>query len=174
MSSNFRVSGTDFDALFATRSGSSPRSNTGFKVSGTDIADRYHASTGGDAGSSSGFKVSGTDLGPTLRYLGYVPPAPSTYLTGPSDVYDGTYGADTWSFGATTGVGLLEVRFQVDGHGSGAWVPASGGSYSNTSTWSDPYASPSISHSPGTYLFYFEAKDTLGQVGRSELYVTVH
>jgi hypothetical protein len=255
MSSNYAVSGTDLDAIFAPRAGSSPAGATGLKVAGVDLNDRYHASSGGDQiASNTGYLAGGTDLRFIFRGIAYQPPVvtsaatygvdagaaasytitasnsptsfsasglpsglsvntstgvisgsthqtgvfnvtigasnawgsgskllvltirgPAVTLSGQVDVYIGSYGSDGWTYTADyPGIGLSQVRFQVTGHGSGAWVSVSGDTYSGSSTWSDPFGSPDISHSPGTYLFFFEAQGTDGLIGRAELTVTVH
>lgn len=85
-------------------------------------------------------------------------------ISGSSSVTAGLNGG-SWSYSVSDTLGLVQVRFSIDGHSNGIWTPASGTTYSSSASWAGPtIGSPDIFKSPGNYTFRFEAQDSLGNI----------
>lgn len=172
MASNYQVVGTDLDSkLKAISGGYSARANVGYSVAGTDIANRYApTSIVQDRGPTTNFKTAGTDIGPLFRDFR----CPDVILTGPTSVPAGGGGGDGWGFTGSSVSLITGYRFQVEGHGGGAWTLISQYEYGGYLAWQNPFGSPSIGGSPGgPYTFYWEVGNADGFVARKEMLVTV-
>jgi hypothetical protein len=171
MASNLKYAGTDLDDIFKPIGTYDAGSDTGFKVAGTDIANRYAPSqvAGDKITYNVGFKVGGTDLSQTFMDIN----CPDVTLTGPSSVTAGSFNGEFWPFTANSSFTITGVRFYIVDHGLGNWASVSTNSYSGDAFWADPFANPSISNSPGTYNYIFEAMDENQLVGHVDIYVEV-
>ena len=183
MASNYSYLGTDFDSLFCERGTYTAVPDTGFKVAGTDISNRFapHADilfadyigtvpVNDRLTYNIGYVTGAIDLSQTFRDRN----APNVTLVGPSSVAAGSFNGEIWAIVAGSSTAFTGTRFQIAGHGLGGWFDEGSTNYvSGTVTWADPFGNPSISNTPGTYNFYWEAMNENQLVGHVDMTVTV-
>jgi hypothetical protein len=171
MASNLKYNGTDLDDLFKPIGDFPESSDTNYKVGGTDILSRYAPSQVDNDRLlyNVGFKVNGTDLSDLFRDFN----CPNVTLVGPDSVTAGSFNGEFWYFTGGSPTTITGVRFYIENHGLGNWTSVSTNSYSGDVFWVDPLGNPSISNTPGSYTYIFEAMDSNHLVGHDEIQVSV-
>ena len=175
MASNYIYINSDFDTIFKPLGEYTPRAAINYKVGTQDLANRYcpTANLGPGlndiTGQALSFRISGpTDINTLFRSIA----CPNVSLIGPASVTAGSFNGETWAFGTASVV--TGVRFQVVDHGAGNWSSVADTTYTGTTTWTDPFANPSIANTPGTYVFFFQAMNSDHFVGDARMTVVVN